>query len=44
MESKALKKVYQIVETKVKLNNLYMDPKDVEETDDWDNHGDIISF
>ena len=36
--------MYQIVEIKVKLNNLNMDPKDVEEIDDWDNHGDIISF
>ena len=36
--------MYQVVEIKVKLNNLNMGPKEVEETDDWDNHGDIINF
>jgi|694.fasta_scaffold91504_5 hypothetical protein len=36
--------MYQVVEIKVKLNNLNLDPKDVEETEDWDSPGDIIYF
>ena len=36
--------MYQIVEIKVKLDNLNRGPKDVEETQDWDNPGDIIYF
>lgn len=40
---KAFKKIYRIVEIKVELNNFTMDPKDVEETDNWEN-GDIIYF
>lgn len=36
--------MYQVVEIKVKLNNLNRDPKDVEETEDWGNPGDIIYF